>query len=44
MIKDSPVAVAVAAGNPYWQNYAEGIMNVCGNGRVDHGVVLVGLY
>lgn len=44
MLTGRPVAVAVSAGNQYWQNYAGGIINQCGSGGVDHGVTLVGVY
>ena len=44
MVSGRPLSIAVSAGNAYWQNYAGGILNVCGNGGVDHGVTLVGVY
>lgn len=44
MVAGRPVSVAVSAGNQYWQNYAGGIMNQCGSGSIDHGVMLVGVY
>jgi C1A family cysteine protease len=43
MVAGRPVAVAVSAGNSYWQSYTGGIMNVC-SGDLDHGVVVVGVY
>jgi len=43
MVTGRPVAVAVSAGNQYWQGYTSGIMNTC-TGSVDHGVSLVGVY
>ena len=44
MIVNRPVSIAVAAGNQYWQYYSGGILNECGNGNIDHGVMLVGVY
>lgn len=44
MVAGRPISVAVSAGNQYWQNYAGGIMNQCGSGSIDHGVMLVGVY
>ena len=44
MVVGRPVSIAVAAGNQYWQYYSGGILNECGKGSVDHGVMLVGVY
>jgi C1A family cysteine protease len=44
MVTGRPISITVSAGNSYWQSYANGIMNVCGNGPIDHGVTLVGVY
>lgn len=44
MATGRPISIAVYSGNSYWQNYAGGILNVCGSGSIDHGVTLVGVY
>lgn len=39
------LSVFVAAGTPYWYNYASGILSDCfGYTNIDHAVVMVGAY
>jgi len=43
LLQNRPITVAVSAGNTYWQNYKQGILNLCSTG-VNHGVFLVGMF
>ena len=44
MVIDRPVSIAVSAGNQYWMSYSNGIMNICGNGQIDHAVTVTGVF
>lgn len=44
MVAGRPTSVAVYAGNNFWKYYSGGILNQCGSGNIDHGVLLVGVF
>jgi len=44
LLRSRPVLVSLSALDQYWQFYSSGILSVCGQGPLNHGVQVTGVF